>query len=277
LRQKKITSQLLETFEEKLMGLETKFKTPIEKIQKKQGELSRKSVWELSKKVFDQADLIIAPSFTIEKELKKYEIKNPVIRISNGLELGMFKKKKQYRKKIRKFLHLGRIGFEKKIDIVIKAMSIVVIKYPDVKLSIVGNGPAMESLKLLVGKLNLDNNIEFLGFIPRKKICSIYRKHDVFVTASEMETQGLVLLEAMACGLPVIGVKVLAIPDVVQNNITGYCVKKRDFTAMANTMIKFIENPHLIKKMGGNARKEAEKHDINKVMDKMEKCYLRFI
>ena len=101
----------------------------------------------------------------------------------------------------------------------------------------------------------------------------IYRKHDVFVTASEMETQGLVLIEAMASGLPVIGVNVLAIPDVVHEGKTGFLVKKRDCKEMAKKMILLLENPKLVETLGKNARKEAEKHEINISLKKLEITY----
>lgn len=240
--------------------------------KKKKESFSKRTVWAITNRYYNRVDLILAPSNIIKKEMLKHKIKADVKVISNGLHVNKFKKKTKYNP-FPKFLHLGRISFEKKVDVVIKAMALVVKKYPEASLTIVGDGPAMPSLKELVNKVYLSKNVKFLGFVPREKISKIYRKHDVFVTASEMETQGLVLLESMSCGLPVVGVDVLAIPDVVHDNITGFCVKSGSVKRIANKMIKFIEEPNLAKKLGKNAREEAENHDIKKVVKQLEDTY----
>ena len=144
-------------------------------------------------------------------------------------------------------------------------------------MTIVGDGPAKLDLEKLTTNLGLNKNIKFTGFVDRSILSNIYRKHEVFVTASEIETQGLVLLEALACGLPIIGVNVLAIPDVVHNNKTGWLVDRADYKQIAIKMIELIEKPEVIKKMCLLARKEAEGHDISKVVDMLEKNYQKLI
>jgi glycosyltransferase involved in cell wall biosynthesis len=173
-------------------------------------------------------------------------------------------------------LHVGRLSFEKRIDVILDAMALVVKNYPEATLTIIGKGPAMESLEAQSTRLNLKNNVKFKGFVKRDRLPEIYREHDVFVTASEMETQGIVLLEALASGLPVIGVNMLATPDVVHNKKTGFLVKKGDSKKMGKRMIQLIQKPKLVKEMGVNARKEARKHDIRKVMQNLEKVYIKF-
>ena len=78
--------------------------------------------------------------------------------------------------------------------------------------------------KELARKLKINKEVDFTGPIDHKKLRGIYNSHDIFVTASTIETEGLVILEAMACGLPVIGVKKLAVPDIVIHDKNGYVV-----------------------------------------------------
>ncbi|MFH2019777.1 MAG: glycosyltransferase, partial [archaeon] len=244
------------------------------KVKIRASDLSRKLIWKLTNSLFDKSDLIISPSNSITRELIKYKTKPRVVTISNGIETKKFRCKTNYNNTIRKFLHVGRIGFEKKIDVVIISLSHVIKKYPDICLTIVGDGPAILNLKMIVAQKKLGKNIIFKGFVNRDDLPEIYRQHDVFITASEMETQGLVIIEAMASGLPVIGVNVLAIPDVVHHNITGYLALKGDARDIAKYMQKFVVDAPSVKKMGKNARKEAEKHDIDHCMKKLERTYL---
>ena len=80
----------------------------------------------------------------------------------------------------------------------------------------------------MIKKLGLEKNIHFLGYVEHSKLNKIYKEHDIFVTASTIETQGIVVLEAMSSGLPIVGVKRLAIPDLVGNNINGFVTKPFD-------------------------------------------------
>lgn len=242
------------------------------KITQKHEELSRKTVLKITNQFYNRHDLVIAPSKRIEQDLLTHDLKAKTVVISNGIHIDKFTKKKSYNK-FPRFLHVGRVAFEKKIDVVIDAMNIVSKRYPKSILTITGDGPALTSLKKQVVKSSLRKNIIFTGFIQRDKLPKIYRDHDVFITASEMETQGLVLLEAMASGLPVIGVDVLAIPEVVHDNKTGYLVEKRDSVEIAKKMIELIHNPELVEKMGKNARKKSEEHDVNLCAKKLEKTY----
>ncbi len=275
---KKITFQILPEIRENIEKVKKRLAYLTKRKIRKNNERENfqlKAVWGITKLLYNSQDMVIAPSKAIKKELKKHSIPKVKI-ISNGMELDLFLPKKKYGEKPL-FLHIGRIGFEKRINIVIDAMAEVVKKYPYARLSIVGDGPAKKSLKEQVKKLGLRDNIVFYGFIERIKLPEIYREHDVFVTASEMETQGLVLIEALASGLPIIGVDALAIPDVVHQGRTGFIARKRDYIKIAGYMMRFLEQPGLAKKLGKNARAEAKKHEIKKCLARLEKTYIEII
>ena len=252
------------------LSVPKKFKEKIQEIIPKlkvnSSEFTRNAVWNLTNRFYDKSDMIITPTSKIKDELLKYGSKSEVKVVSNGIELDIFTKKRRY-SSCKKFLYVGRVGFEKRVDVIIDAFKIVNKKYPETRLTVVGDGPAIESLK------ENNQNVKFTGYIKRKDLPLIYRKHDVFLTASEMETQGLVLIEAMACGLPVIGVDALAVPEVIKDGYNGFLCRPKDSEQIAKRMVQLIKNPDLAKEYGKNARKEAEKHDLNKTAEVMEGVY----
>jgi glycosyltransferase involved in cell wall biosynthesis len=100
---------------------------------------------------------------------------------------------------------------------------------------------------------------------------------DVFTTASEIETQGLVLLEALATGLPIVAAKATCIPELVKENVTGYLVPPKDVDALASRLVRLIENPAQAKRMGRNGREFVEKHALEYSLDQHENLYKKHI
>jgi len=113
-------------------------------------------------------------------------------------------------------LFVGRVAFEKNIDFLLRALERAVATISDLLLVIAGEGPALPSLKRLAARLNLQEHTLFVGYLDRRgALLDCYRAADAFVFASRTETQGLVLLEAMALGLPVISTAVMGTRDIV--------------------------------------------------------------
>jgi 1,2-diacylglycerol 3-alpha-glucosyltransferase len=116
-------------------------------------------------------------------------------------------------------IHVGRVSFEKNIDIPIKAMKHLP---DDVKLLVVGKGPAFQDMKALVEKEGLEGKVTFTGFVPDDELALYYSAADVVVSASRFETQGLTIAEAMGCGLPAACSDGRAFLDVVEEGVNGY-------------------------------------------------------
>lgn len=243
----------------------------------KQHRVGQKLVWNLSCKIYNRCDLVVVPSKSIKKLLKQKGIKKRIVVISNGINLNLFREKKTYPKKISSLIHVGRISFEKNVDRTIRAFSRVVKTFPKIEYVIVGDGPALISLKNMASRMGLEHKIKFLGYIPYKKLTKYYRKAGFFVTASTMETQGLVILEAMASGLPVLGVDAFAIPDIVKDDYNGFVVGPRDIGGMAKIMEKMIDNPQLVEKLGRNATIYAKRHNLDNTSKLLEKTYSRLV
>jgi glycosyltransferase involved in cell wall biosynthesis len=240
-------------------------------------KLSKRIVWNLLMKLYNKCDIVIVPSPSIKKELKKHGLKKPMNIISYGVNTKEFTPKKEYSGKTPKLLHVGRISHEKNIDVIIKSLSRVKETFPNIKLSLVGDGPAMHSLRSLIRKLRLKDNVKFYGKIPHKKLGKIYRDHDIFLTASTMETFGLVVMEAMACGLPVIGVNKYAIPDLVLHGKNGFISKPFDDKEIAGYIEKLVKNKKLRERLGKNSLKIAKTHDLKYVNSFLEKLYKKSI
>lgn len=135
-------------------------------------------------------------------------------------------------------LSVGRLIDWKGTKFLIKAMPLVLDKYPDSKLIIAGTGPELEFLKNEARDLGLQNRIEFMGVVPSSDLLSYYKSADVFVLPSihhkgKTEGLGVVLLEAMAANCPVIGSNVGGIPDIITDGENGFLVPEKDSIALA--------------------------------------------
>ncbi len=238
--------------------------------------LPKKAMWKIFNPFFNRSTLVIAPAKSAAREAVKHGIRRPVEVVSNGMDLDLFPAKEKYQRSGR-IIHVGRLGYEKNIDMVIKMFAILTKKYPKLVLDILGDGPARKSLTELAYKLGIAERVNFEGWKERKSLGEWYRRSDVFVTASGMETQGLVILEAMLSGLPVVGFDKYAIPDMVKNGITGYVVPMGKWKEMADKVEEILEDEKLQERMGREGRKQAEKHDVRICVKRLEKIYQRII
>jgi len=218
---------------------------------------------------YDRASLIIAPSKSIKNLLKKCKIKKPIKILSTPLDFKIIKKSKKRNKKLT-ILHVGRICKEKKIEIILSAFEKVHEKI-DSKLIITSDGPDKKRLEKLCRELKIEKDVIFTGYVPNKELLKLYSTADIFVSASDTETQGLVILEAMTCGCPVIVRNALGFKDFVQNRKNGI---------LFNTWDELIENILLIKKdsrlrnkLIKNGYETVKKFNISDCVEKMEGIY----
>jgi glycosyltransferase involved in cell wall biosynthesis len=115
-------------------------------------------------------------------------------------------------------LHVGRVAHEKNIGFIIDVLERVRRDVPDVLLVLAGEGPALRALARRVEVLSLSRHVEFVGYLDRTStLLDCYASANVFVFASNTETQGLVLLEAMACGTPVVSTAFMGTAAVLEH------------------------------------------------------------
>jgi 1,2-diacylglycerol 3-alpha-glucosyltransferase len=238
----------------------------------KTGERTEKFAWEYTKAIYNRGNLVLTPSKVLRDALVKHGVKSPVNVLSNGIEYGDFDKKTDYSVGY-KIIHVGRLGYEKHLEIPIRALKIAIEKNPKITLDVIGDGPARKSWEQLSKQLGINKNVKFLGFVKREELFKKYSQYDAFITGSTIETQGIVLLEAMAAGLPVIAVKELAVPEIVIDGKNGYLSKPFKEKEMANNILKLFEDENRIKKFGQYSLKIAESHEIHKCKDKLLEYY----
>ncbi len=237
--------------------------------------------WKVVELFYKPFDLVTAPSKVVCSMLEEHGVENcePV---PNGIDLKRFAQNLD-RKWARTPLHLrpseklvlvaGRFSREKNVDSVIRAFDRV-RREQKVHLVISGEGPAKPEVQALVEKMGLGRDVSFLGFLPEQELPLYYAAADVFVTASTFETQGLTVLESMACGTPVVGADSMAIPETLQDGRNGFLFKPYDETDLSEKIIKALcLKPAEKKRMRENARKTAEKHSIPKMTDRLVKAY----
>lgn len=150
---------------------------------------------------------------------------------------------------------VGRLSEEKSVKTLINAIAIVARSHPDVKLSIVGTGPNESELKAQCNELNLNSNISFEGY--KANSFESLRNMDVFVLPSRTEGCPIVVLEAMAMGLPVIATNVGGNPELVIDGKTGYLVPVDSPESVAANIEKLISNRSLSRELGQNGKNRA--------------------
>jgi 1,2-diacylglycerol 3-alpha-glucosyltransferase len=247
-------------------------------------KFTERLLYEYIRWYFLRCEVVTVPSNITKKELMRTwpnYVKNYFI-LSNGINLKKFNPKNdgtKIRKKLglednKIILHLGRIAQEKNLDTLIKSMTYIKKKVPDSKLVIVGMGPALGFYREMVRNLNLDDDIILTGFVPDELIPSYYACADTFATSSTFETQGIVILEAMASGLPIAGANYRAIPELVRDGENGYLFNAFDPEDCADAVIKTLNADTKLRK---NAIKTVQPHSIEQTTDRLIELYQEMI
>ncbi len=215
------------------------------------------SYWE--KRLMNACDFITVDSNTIKRNLEKRGFEN-IETIPSGVDVKFLKpqKKEIFRKKhnisSKKVIgYCGRIGLEKNLDDLIK-----IAPFFDGEILIVGNGPAVDYYKNLARKFR---NVKFLDFLKREELPYFYSALDIFVHPSKVETFGIVALESMACGTPVVGANALALKETIQNNKTGYLYESKNIPELLEKIQKAYKNRARLQK---KCRVYAKEYSVEK-------------
>jgi len=221
-------------------------------------------------------DYIIAPSFFTKRQIiETFKISSEKIEvIHEGVDTNKFNpnNKPIFRDKFKSqyvILFVGALGKTKNVDKLIKVFDYVQ-KRIDASLVIVGDGPEKNNLIKIVNEMSLANKVFFEGFVKDEDLPYYYSSCDIFASCSVIEGFGLIFLEAMASGKPVVAFNIASIPEVVSEG--GIIIENFDLKYMAEKIIELLINKEIYEKFSKKAREIALDHDWNNVAKK----YLSF-
>lgn len=230
------------------------------------GRMAKAFARMLSKHQCNAVASVIAPSQPMLDVLRQYGVNSKAAVIATGLQPHSFEKadgilfRTRYGIPLERpvMLYVGRVAFEKNIDFLLRMTAELRKKQPDVLLLVTGEGPAEESLKALAMEMKLEDNVMFLGYLDRNTdLNACYSAADVFVFASKTETQGLVLLEAMAQGTPVVALAELGTKSILVEG-KGALIAPEHHAGFAEKVYSVLSNPGKRADLGLSARQYAE-------------------
>ena len=226
--------------------------------------------------LFLKANRVISvDSFSSSKLVEFGLQKEKLIQLGNGIDLNLFNITKPSRNGPI-FFAIGRFVDKKAPYLTILAFSAVLKKHPDAKLKMAGSGNLLDCCVQLVKALKIEKNVCFLGILVPSKVADIMKESRAFVQHSlhsisgDSEGMPVSILEAMACGLPVVSTYHNGISDTITHSIDGLLVEENDIDTMAEYMIKLIEEPEYADQLGINARKNVEENfEMSKVIQNL--------
>jgi len=235
-----------------------------------------------------RADLIIAPTEKISSVVHEYGIQKQVEILPTGIPdnlekfslirqtaLGLQLSKKCPQIKGKKILlFVGRIVKEKNLSFLFDVLESVQEKFPKTALLFVGGGPYLEDLQELAAERKLSKSVAFAGYVPSPDLVYFYKMAQVFVFPSKTETQGLVTVEAMLSGLPVVAIGEMGTVDVMQGDHGGFMVKD-DVAEFSERVVELLKNQQLRKKKAQEALDWGKKWKISTLTPRLLECYER--
>lgn len=196
---------------------------------------------------------VIAPSERVLETLRDYHVESPIRVIPTGINLRVYSKRDSQTEieKLRKqlgykmdtpvLLSLSRLAYEKNIHTLIDAMPDILVRRPDAQLLIVGDGPARQTLERQTRQLNLTDHVKFAGEIDNDQVYHYYQMADVFVSASDSESQGLTYDEALASDLPIVVMRSEYTDELIDNPAIGTSFQQK--SDLVKGAVYYLGNP----------------------------------
>lgn len=245
-------------------------------------ELVREMALKFSNNFCNQCDHIVVPSTEVKELLHSYNIQTAISVIPTGVPLQKFQGKRvnwlrnnyDIPRENKILLFVGRLTREKNLEFLINAFQQVHMEMGSTTLVLTAGGPLEDELKQLASNLGLvqGRDIIFTGPQPFDTLVDIYYSSDLFVFSSITETQGLVLIEAMAAGLPVVAVRAYGVQDMVESGVDGILTacETQDF---ADAIIKILGDNKMYQYFQNNAMQKAESLSSRNMALKLERVY----
>ncbi|MBN2386003.1 MAG: glycosyltransferase [Anaerolineales bacterium] len=232
----------------------------------------------------DAVDLVTTPSAGMAGVLCRLGVTSPIEVVPNGVELRLFHERCGadcraefgFSRDDILLVYAGRLAPEKNLDFLIQTFAGVAEAVENALLLIIGGGSETKGLKRTAGEIGLGDRIRFAGMVPYERLPDYLAACDVFVTASVSEVHPLSVIEAMAAGLPTVGLHSVGVGDTVEDGITGLLARD-DPAAFAAQLTRLCLDHDLRRRLGIAARQASEKYAIDRVTKIMLAHYERLV
>ena len=237
-------------------------------------KLQGKASYLIERKLFGISDKVTSVATSVSEELAEYGL-NPkeVEVIGNGVDENLFcpvetKADERY------ILYTGRLSYRKGLFDFIKCGVEVCEKHQDIKFKLTGKGPLLDKLKNIVAESGHEDRFEFLGHVDKSRLIELYQNATIFVLPSHYEGLPTTLLEAMACGLPVVATAVSGNLDVIESGKNGVLVPIKSPNKMAGAVSSLLDDEARMVELGLAARKTIEdRFTWDAISGKILQCY----
>ena len=238
-------------------------------------KIALKYSWPYAEFFYNRCNAAIAPSEAISLLLQKKRISN-VYMVPNSVDLKRFNTKvdgSNIRRQLLKdgkgklVMYIGRLSKEKKVDTMIKAARL--LKNKDITFVIAGTGPAGAYYRDMVRRMHLHDRVKFAGFVDNDLLPQYYAACDMFCIPSTFETQGIVSVEAMATGKPVVGADYLALRELIKNGCNGEKFVPNNVYSCARKIEKVLYNLDSYKGMVDTAKR----YSVERTTDDLLRTY----
>ncbi|MBR0598455.1 glycosyltransferase [Sinanaerobacter chloroacetimidivorans] len=241
----------------------------------------------MTRKFAQKCDAVIAPTLSVKEYLVNVGVSRQKLVLPTGIDFEKYNvidddfinniRLSQAPNGETLLCSVSRLAVEKNINFLIRGLKYVK-ENTDVrfKCMIIGNGPERENIKNLVDEYSLSDDILLIGSVDPEKIAGYYLASDLFVFSSVSETQGMVLLEAMAGKCPVACIRSSGTDDVIKDGYNGYKTPM-EIEAWAEKVICLLENKNELETMGSNALLYAQNYSMEKMAERVESFYKKTI
>jgi 1,2-diacylglycerol 3-alpha-glucosyltransferase len=235
-------------------------------------------LWKYTKFFYRRCDVTIAPSRATESLLRRHDIRNTAL-VPNSIDTARFNPRVKgawLRERMgiggdeRVVLYLGRVSREKRIEVLLRAAKALRGSRRDIRFVIGGTGPALDYYRRMARRLGVLDRVKFIGFVEDGVLPNLYAASDLLCLPSTFETQGIVSLEAMAVGKPVVAADYLALREIVENGRNGERFEAGNPLGCARKIEKVLNNCESYRKQ---AVKTADEFSVRKVADRLLKVY----
>lgn len=226
-------------------------------------------------------NMVIAPSPGMRDVLERFGVEGEIVVVPNGVDLQKFKESIEplvrseigFSDEDTLLIYVGRLGPEKNLPFLLRSVAGAVQAYDQVRLLVIGGGPELDNLQDRVRHMQMEKHIKFMGLVPYDQVPRYLATADAFVTASFTEVHPLSVIEAMAAGLPILGIDSPGVGDTVLDGQTGFLIAQEDLAGFTAKMVRLIVNRDERLQMGEQARIEADKYAIERTTCIMSEKY----